>query len=152
MTLIKLILCHHHFTFQSRWPQLRRFRSWPPQNLIILTEVKRKWHPATGTGEDLILCDGLTLVVLHNGDLRQCSAASQPLSVPTPQPPFSVIVLLAWLHDQTSCWHLPRCSSDQLKPSAETVSRRENQREHTELDQEPYYWFHHHHWCAAAKL
>lgn len=28
------------------------------------------------TGEGLILCDGLTLVVLHNRDLRQSSAAS----------------------------------------------------------------------------
>lgn len=71
-------------------------------------------------GEGLILCDGLTLVVLHNCDLRQGSVASSPPHLPVS----SVIILLAWLHGQAGCWHLPRCSSDWLMPSDE------NKREH----------------------
>lgn len=45
--------------------------------MIIFIDVERKRHPATGMhGEGLVVCDALTLVLLHNSDLQQCSAAS----------------------------------------------------------------------------
>lgn len=79
--------------------------------------------------EGLILRDGLTLAVLHNHHLQLgchwLSATHFP-ALPPPQYPISSgIILHAWIQTQaqlcgqTSCWHLPRCSSDQLMPSAE---------------------------------
>lgn len=124
-----------------------RFKSPRPSERDCLLWCKEKSHPATGAQrKGLILCNGLTLVVLHNCDHRQWSAASEhhphPLHPPTHTPPISsVIILLAWLHDQTGCWHLQRCSSDHLMPSDAETRASGNTRACSQ-GQEPRHWFH----------
>lgn len=146
---------HLHYVWMQHWHRSSSTRR-PPPTLWIVTALRtwpsslmqgKKCHPEIGEqGKGLILCDGLTLVVLHNCDHRRCSAASErrphPLHPPTHTPPiFSVIILLTWLHDQTGCWRLQRCSSDHLMPS-DAETRASGNTRACSRGQEPCHRFH----------